>query len=72
MISGIVKGRHATIGVVFRLPNRPNFSIDFVIDTGFTDHLSLPFQIKICSNNVEPDYYINLTTCLKRRLRASL
>ncbi len=42
MISGIVKGRHATIGVVFRLPNRPDFSIDFVIDTGFTDHLSLP------------------------------
>jgi clan AA aspartic protease len=42
MISGIVKGRHATIGVVFRLQNRPDFSIDFVIDTGFTDHLSLP------------------------------
>jgi clan AA aspartic protease len=42
MISGIVKGRHATIAVVFRLPNRPDFSIYFVIDTGFTDHLSLP------------------------------
>ena len=42
MIAGIVKGRHATIAVVFRLPNRPDFSIDFVIDTGFTDHLSLP------------------------------
>jgi clan AA aspartic protease len=44
MISGIVKGRHATIPVVFHLPNRPDFSIDFVIDTGFTEHLSLPSE----------------------------
>ncbi len=42
MISGIVKDRHATINVIFQLLNIPNFTIEFVIDTGFTDYLCLP------------------------------
>jgi clan AA aspartic protease len=44
MISGVVKDRHAIVPVVFHLPNRPDFSIDFVIDTGFTEHLSPPSE----------------------------
>ncbi|MCC5662600.1 hypothetical protein LC653_01290 [Nostoc sp. CHAB 5784] len=46
MISGIVKDAHATINVEFRLPNLPDFTIEFVIDTGFTDYLCLPPEIK--------------------------
>ncbi|QLE57991.1 clan AA aspartic protease [Nostoc sp. TCL26-01] len=42
MISGIFKGKYATVNVVFRLPYQPDFSIEFVIDTGFTDYLCLP------------------------------
>lgn len=42
MISGIVKDGHATVNVEFRLPNIPDFTIEFVIDTGFTDYLCLP------------------------------
>jgi clan AA aspartic protease len=44
MIAGVVKNKYATVAVVFHLPNRPDFSIDFVIDTGFTDHLCLPAE----------------------------
>ncbi|RCJ24210.1 clan AA aspartic protease [Nostoc sp. ATCC 43529] len=42
MISGIVKNGRATANIVFRLQNQPDFTIEFVIDTGFTDSLSLP------------------------------
>lgn len=42
MISGIVKDGYATVNVEFRLPNIPDFTIEFVIDTGFTDYLCLP------------------------------
>jgi clan AA aspartic protease len=42
VISGIVKDGHATVNVEFRLANIPDFSIEFVIDTGFTDYLCLP------------------------------
>ncbi|MBC1225122.1 clan AA aspartic protease [Nostoc sp. UCD121] len=42
MISGIVKDAHPTVNVEFRLPNLPDFTIEFVIDTGFTDYLCLP------------------------------
>ncbi len=44
MISGIVKGKYATVNVIFCLPYQPDFSIEFVIDTGFTDYLCLPSQ----------------------------
>jgi clan AA aspartic protease len=39
----VVQGR-ATIPIMFLLPEQPNFSIGFVIDTGFNDHLTLPQQ----------------------------
>jgi predicted aspartyl protease len=38
-----VDGR-ATIPVTFLLPEQPNFSIGFVVDTGFNEHLTLPQQ----------------------------
>jgi clan AA aspartic protease len=44
VISGIVKNRYATINVIFQLPNIPNFTIEFVIDTGFTGYLCLPLE----------------------------
>ena len=45
MISGIVTDRHATVSVPFRLPDRPDVTIEFVIDTGFTDFLCLPLEV---------------------------
>ncbi len=42
MISGIVTDRHATVSLTFLLVNATTFPIEFVIDTGFTDHLCLP------------------------------
>lgn len=42
MISGIIKNGRPTVNVIFQLPNQPNFTIEFVIDTGFTDSLCLP------------------------------
>ncbi len=42
MITGIIKNGRATVNVIFRLPEEPDFTIEFVIDTGFTEFLSLP------------------------------
>ncbi|TAE60721.1 MAG: clan AA aspartic protease [Nostocales cyanobacterium] len=42
MITGIIKNGRATVNVIFRLPDQPDFTIEFVIDTGFTEFLSLP------------------------------
>jgi clan AA aspartic protease len=42
MITGIIKNGRATVNVIFRLENQPDFTIEFVIDTGFTEFLSLP------------------------------
>lgn len=42
MISGIVADGHPIITVPFRIPNRADFPIEFVVDTGFTDELCLP------------------------------
>ena len=60
MITGAVVDGRATIPVTFRLPERPDFSIEFVIDTGFTGSLclppeaiavlGLPFQFEIPAN----------------------
>lgn len=44
MIYGRVTEGKATIPVIFRLPSQPDFSVDFVIDTGFNDYLTLPIQ----------------------------
>lgn len=42
MITGRVENRHALLPVLFRFPNLPDVSIEFVVDTGFTDALCLP------------------------------
>lgn len=42
MITGSVIDGRATVPVTFRLTDRPDFSIEFVIDTGFTGSLCLP------------------------------
>jgi clan AA aspartic protease len=42
VISGIVADGHAIITIPFRIPNRTDFLIEFVVDTGFTDELCLP------------------------------
>ncbi len=42
MITGIVSRRLATISVTFRLPAQPGLTLEFVVDTGFTEYLTLP------------------------------
>jgi clan AA aspartic protease len=42
VINGIIKNGRATINVIFHLPNKPDFTIEFVIDTGFSGDLCLP------------------------------
>ncbi|AFY53183.1 clan AA aspartic protease, AF_0612 family [Rivularia sp. PCC 7116] len=44
MINGRISEGKATIPVTFCLPSQPDFSVDFVIDTGFNDYLTLPLQ----------------------------
>ena len=44
MINGRIDRGKATIPVIFRLPSQPDFSVDFVIDTGFNGYLTLPPQ----------------------------
>ena len=44
MIYGRLIDGKAIVPVIFRLPTQPDFSLDFVIDTGFNDHLTLPPQ----------------------------
>ncbi|MDZ7966929.1 MAG: clan AA aspartic protease [Nostoc sp. DedSLP03] len=61
MISGIVKNGHATVNIIFRLPNQPNFTIEFVINTGFTEFLSLPpAAVTLLSFPFVYDIYANL------------
>jgi clan AA aspartic protease len=42
MMMGHVSRLHALVPVTFRLPNRPDFAIEFVVDTGYTGSLTLP------------------------------
>ena len=42
MIRGQVVGLQAQVGVILRLPNRPDLEITFVVDTGFQGELTLP------------------------------
>lgn len=44
MIYGRLTGVKATVPVIFRLPEQPDFSLDFIIDTGFNGYLTLPPQ----------------------------
>lgn len=45
MTNGIVLDMQACVNVVFRLPNRPDISIEFVVDTGFAGALVLPTAV---------------------------
>jgi clan AA aspartic protease len=42
MMTGSVSGRRALVPVTFRLPNQPDLTIEFVLDTGFMGFLTLP------------------------------
>jgi clan AA aspartic protease len=44
MIYGRLADAKATVSVIFRLPEQPDFSLDFIIDTGFNGYLALPLQ----------------------------
>jgi clan AA aspartic protease len=50
MIYGRLIDRKAIVPVIFRLPQQPDFSLDFVIDTGFNDYLTLPPQAVMAMN----------------------
>ena len=39
---GVVADRQALLPVTFKVPGQPDVTIDFVIDTGYTGHLTLP------------------------------
>ena len=42
MMNGMVIRRQATLPVIFRLSAQPDFTLEFVIDTGFSGFLTLP------------------------------
>lgn len=42
MMRGVTIRRQATLPVTFHLPGQPDFTLEFVVDTGFTDFLTLP------------------------------
>ena len=42
MMRGVTTGRRAAFPITFRLPEQPNLTLEFVIDTGFTEYLTLP------------------------------
>ena len=44
MIYGRLVDGKAIVPVIFCLPTQPDFSLDFVVDTGFNDHFTLPQQ----------------------------
>jgi clan AA aspartic protease len=73
VIYGSVAGLQARIGVISRLPERPDIEIQCVVDTGFEGFLTLPpaaiaelglsYLIKINANlannsSVETDVYL--------------
>lgn len=41
---GRVENLHALLPVTFRIPGPPDLTIEFVVDTGFTDELTLPLD----------------------------
>ena len=42
MMVGRVESLHALLPIPLRLHGQPNLSIEFVVDSGFTDYLTLP------------------------------
>ena len=39
---GSMRSRHALLPIIFHVYSKPDFSIEFVIDTGFSGELTLP------------------------------
>ena len=46
-MTGRVENLHALLPVIFRLQNQPDITLEFVVDTGFTDALTLPLEAVI-------------------------
>ena len=44
MMTGQVLNLNPLIPVEFRRPDSPGFSIEFIVDTGFTDQITLPSE----------------------------
>lgn len=44
MITGRVEEFQALVGVTFRLPNKPDIEIEFVVDTGFEGAITMPLD----------------------------
>lgn len=44
MMTGNVRQLHAMLPVTFRFADKPDITIEFVVDTGFTGYLTLPPQ----------------------------
>ena len=42
MIMGRVENRQALVPITYRLPGKPDITIEHVVDTGFTGELTLP------------------------------
>jgi clan AA aspartic protease len=42
MMRGTTMRRQATLPITLRLPGQPDFTIEFVVDTGFSEDLTLP------------------------------
>ncbi len=43
-MTGRVENLHALLPVIFRLQNQSDITLEFVVDTGFTDALTLPLE----------------------------
>ncbi|HZP84859.1 MAG TPA: clan AA aspartic protease [Chthonomonadaceae bacterium] len=41
-MTGRVENRHVLVPITFRLPGQPDLTIEIVVDTGFTEDLTLP------------------------------
>ena len=56
MMRGVTIRRQATMPITFRLPGQPDFTLEFVVDTGFNGSLTLPIAaVRAMSLPVEQD-----------------
>ena len=61
-MQGRVKGGRASLAITFRLSNQPDFQIEFVVDTGFNDYLTLPPQAISAMNRTAVFQYFGQTS----------
>lgn len=77
MMRGTTIRRQATLPVTFRLPSQPNLTLEFVIDTGFTEDLTLPlaavaalnlpYRYQQRANLADGTVKMDIHRCLERR-----